>query len=304
MKVEQLEQLIRITELGSMNEAAKDLYISRSSLSSSMKKLEEELGAEIFVRHSKGIRLTEFGTIVLKQAHDICDRVGFLRGVSREKGVQRLAIASMFCSMANDAFADLINDHPDERLQASIEECSLEQVLHRVSGGVCGIGVLTEYSENREIIKHIIEENNMEHHVLCERTLGAIVGRNNPLFNSSREEVELAELLRYPLLENYATPTDHAWEYTRVSVSEANDRIYVSDLGLALRLVSDSAAVMIDSDDSSIYRKLYARTEYRFFPIKGYPKCKTGWIKLRDHQLTTMEQAFLKLFEQKTLFAH
>ncbi len=303
MKIEQLEQLIRITELGSMNEAAKELYISRSSLSSSIKKLEEELGEEIFVRHSKGIRLTDYGAVVLKQAQDICDRIGFLRGASKEKTVRRLTIASMFCSMANDAFADLICDHPNEHLHASINECSLDEVLQRVSNGVCRIGVLTEYSENREIIKHTLEENDLEFHVLCERTLGAIVGRSNPLFYSDRTEVELAELQQYPLLENYATPTDHAWEYTRVSVSDSMARIYVSDLGLALRLVSDSDAVMIDTDDSRIYRKLYARTDYRFIPIKDYPQCKTGWIKLKDLQLTTMEQAFIKQLEQKMLFA-
>ena len=149
-----------------------------------------------------------------------------------------------------------------------------------------------------------MEENDLEYHVLCERTLGAIVGRNNPLFHSDRVEVELAELLQYPLLENYATPTDHAWEYTRVSVSDAKARIYVSDLGLALRLVSDSDAVMIDTDDSRIYRKLYARTDYRFIPIKDYPNCKTGWIKLKDIRLTAMETAFIKLLEEKMLFSH
>jgi DNA-binding transcriptional LysR family regulator len=75
MKIEQLQQLIQVAESGSLNVAAKKLYISRSSLSSSMKQLEDELGESIFVRHSKGIRLTEYGTIVLKQARDICDRI-------------------------------------------------------------------------------------------------------------------------------------------------------------------------------------------------------------------------------------
>lgn len=303
MKIEQLEQLIQIAELGSMNEAAKEMYISRSSLSSSMKNLETELGKPIFVRHSKGIRLTEYGTVVLNQARAICDRVEFLRSSSEENSVQRLTIASMFCSMANDAFADLIRDYPGENIYASIEEYALEQVMHRVSDGICRIGVLTEYEENREIIKHYLEENDLEYHLLCERTLGAIVGRKNPLYYSERDEVELKELLQYPLLENYATPTDHSWVYSRTAATDIRNRIYVSDLGLALRLVADSEAVMIDTDDSHIYCKLYAHTDYRFISIKGFPKCKTGWIALRDTQLNVLEQAFIKLLEQKMLFA-
>jgi DNA-binding transcriptional LysR family regulator len=303
MKIEQLQQLIQVAESGSLNVAAKKLYISRSSLSSSMKQLEDELGESIFVRHSKGIRLTEYGTIVLKQARDICDRIDFLHGTSQEKAAQRLTVASMFCSVANDAFADLVAEHPDNNFRMSIEECPLFQVIQRVGTGICRIGILTEYSENSRTIHHMLEENDLEYHVLSERTLGAIVGKNNPLYLTGRSEIELEELLRHPVLENYATPTDHAWEYTRVSFNDANSRLYVSDLGLALRLVSDTDAVMIDTYDSSIYRNLYARTDYHFIPIRDYPKCKTGWLKLNDTKLTPLEIEFIKLLEQKMLLA-
>ena len=48
MKIEQLQQLLAVVEEGSMNEAAQKLYVARSSLSTSMKNLETELGAPIF----------------------------------------------------------------------------------------------------------------------------------------------------------------------------------------------------------------------------------------------------------------
>ena len=303
MKIEQLEQLIQITKSGSMNEAAKKTFTSRSSLSSSMKNLEEELGGEIFVRHSKGIRLTDFGTLVLKQARDICDRIDFLRDSSRERSVSRLSIASMFCSMANDAFADLMDGYPEENRYASIEDCPLEGVIQRVSDGTCRIGILTEYEENRAVFKHLLEDNDLEVHPLCERTFGAVIGERHPMYATANQEVELQELLQYPLLENYATPTDHAWVYRRAATSDLRNRIYVSDLGLALRLVAESNAVMINTNDNHVYRKLYAHTDYRFIPIKDFPKCRTGWATLQDTQLTTLEQAFVKLLEQKALFA-
>ena len=61
MKIEQLEQLIKIVECGSMNTAAEEMYLARSSLSTSMKRLEEELGEPVFIRHSNGVNLTPFG---------------------------------------------------------------------------------------------------------------------------------------------------------------------------------------------------------------------------------------------------
>ena len=64
MKMEHLQQLLTIVEEGSMNRAAQKLYLARSSLSSSMKNLEDELGAPIFERGSRGVRLTKFGADV------------------------------------------------------------------------------------------------------------------------------------------------------------------------------------------------------------------------------------------------
>ena len=61
MKIEQLQQLLAVVEEGSMNEAAQKLYVARSSLSTSMKNLEAELGALIFERTTRGVMLTAFG---------------------------------------------------------------------------------------------------------------------------------------------------------------------------------------------------------------------------------------------------
>ena len=102
MKIEQLEQLIRIVESGSMNIAAKEMYVARSSLSTSMKHLEAELGGQIFSRHSNGVSLTPFGSTVYHHAREICSRVQFLQGVSSVSQNGQLHISSMYCSMANE----------------------------------------------------------------------------------------------------------------------------------------------------------------------------------------------------------
>lgn len=46
MKIEQLQQLIRIVEKGSINEAAKGLYVARSSLSAAIKILRRNWGSQ------------------------------------------------------------------------------------------------------------------------------------------------------------------------------------------------------------------------------------------------------------------
>ena len=50
MTLQQLKYAITIADSKSMNEAAKKLFISQPSLSSSIHDLEEEIGTELFIR--------------------------------------------------------------------------------------------------------------------------------------------------------------------------------------------------------------------------------------------------------------
>ena len=57
MTIQQLKYLIEVVNKGSINEAAKTLFISQPTLSKSIKLLEQEMGIIIFTRTSKGIVL-------------------------------------------------------------------------------------------------------------------------------------------------------------------------------------------------------------------------------------------------------
>ena len=56
MTLQQLKYVIAIAEKGSINEAAKVLYISQPSLTNAMHDLENDLGIQLFIRNNKGIR--------------------------------------------------------------------------------------------------------------------------------------------------------------------------------------------------------------------------------------------------------
>ena len=61
MTLQQLHQVITIADSGSMNEAAKKLFISQPSLSATVKELEQEIGFNLFVRSNRGIIITPEG---------------------------------------------------------------------------------------------------------------------------------------------------------------------------------------------------------------------------------------------------
>ena len=294
MKIEQLEQLIKIVECGSMNNAAEEMYLARSSLSTSMKRLEEELGEAVFIRHSNGVNLTPFGSTVYNHAREICSRIHFLRGITAKSTDRWLHVASMYCSMANAAFAEFLQKYTTESIDASIEEVSLQTVIELVGEGICEVGIITLFSDTEEVTLRKLEQKKLEYQEIARRQLGAMVGPNNPLYHSKLDSIALQELANYPHLENYATPTDHAWEHKMIPDGYPG-RYVVSDLGLALRIVSETGAVMIDTDDDEIYNSFYANNSFRFIPIRDYPKCKTGWIKHKALPLSPLAQEYVEI---------
>ena len=69
MEIKELNYLIAIAEEKSISKAADRLYMAQSSLSQFLQTLESSLDSKLFVRTSRGVRLTEAGTIMLKYAY-------------------------------------------------------------------------------------------------------------------------------------------------------------------------------------------------------------------------------------------
>jgi DNA-binding transcriptional LysR family regulator len=61
MDFKRLANFIRVAELGSVSQAADRLRVGQPALSRQMRLLEEEIGLPLFVRHRRGIFLTEAG---------------------------------------------------------------------------------------------------------------------------------------------------------------------------------------------------------------------------------------------------
>lgn len=299
MKIDQLQQLMMIVEKGSMNEAANELYIARSALSASMKKLETELGGQLFVRNARGVSLTPFGTHVYHQAEEICSRIDYLHKISQNRSGHSLNVSTMYCSIANAAFYELLRRHEyRDPGSASIEEDALSVVMEKVRDGLADVGIITIFPDSEAITRRKMESMNIEFNEMSRRQLGAFVGPQNALYHSDITEMTLADFLQYPHVENYSIPSDHSWEHRHSPTEGYNSNYLVSDLALALRLVSTTPIAMVDTDDSELYRRFYGCRDVRFIPITDYPRCSIGWIKLKHMELTPIAREFLDILTE------
>lgn len=87
---------MRVASLGSLSKAAEQLHTVQPAVSRQIRLLEEELGVTLLVRHSRGVDLTEAGTIVLQRASRLLQLADELKTevetlYSQPKGLLRLA---------------------------------------------------------------------------------------------------------------------------------------------------------------------------------------------------------------------
>ena len=79
MTLQQLKYAITVADCGSMNEAAKRLFISQPSLSETIKDLETEIGIDIFLRSNRGVVITPEGMEFLGYARQVSEQFGLLQ---------------------------------------------------------------------------------------------------------------------------------------------------------------------------------------------------------------------------------
>ena len=73
MEFYHLRSFVVVAQTGNLTLAAKQLYTTPPAVSAHIKALEEELQVPLFIRTSKGMKLTEKGELLLKKAQKTLD---------------------------------------------------------------------------------------------------------------------------------------------------------------------------------------------------------------------------------------
>lgn len=123
MLISDIHAFLEVAKTKSFSAAAARLRIAQSSLSTRVQRLENHLGTSLFVRHGRGVTLTEAGSRLLSRAQslirEIQDIEADVRSVaSAPKGVVRIAMPpSTSPVLAPRVFARCVTDYPDIKPQ-------------------------------------------------------------------------------------------------------------------------------------------------------------------------------------------
>ncbi|WXL27108.1 LysR substrate-binding domain-containing protein [Ectopseudomonas mendocina] len=139
LRVQHLELLLRLADTGSISETARLSFTAQPSLSKWLKELEDAVGAQLYERHSRGLKPTEHGRMLLIHAERVIGEMKraqeALKAISHGNSF-RISIGTSPAS-ATHLVPDSINHFLKRHPKASIElnEAPMHVLLERLEQG-------------------------------------------------------------------------------------------------------------------------------------------------------------------------
>ena len=198
MTLQQLRYLIAISEHGSINAAAQNLYVSQSNLSTAVKELENELGITIFTRSNRGVTLTNDGTELLGYARQVIEQADMLEAhYAHGRGdYMRLAVSTQHYYFSLQAFINVAEGCASDKYDFTLRECATGQIIEDVRTFRSDIGILYLDSFNARVLKKAIADADLTFSPLFDAAVHVFVGDHHPL--AVKSLVKLEDLEPYP----------------------------------------------------------------------------------------------------------
>ena len=199
MTLQQLKYVIVIADSGSVNSAAKNLYLSQPSLSSAVRDLEEEIGFELFHRSNRGVTITAEGEEFLNYARQVCQQYAlledrFVAGRSRKK----FSVSTQHYTFVINAFVEMVRKVGMKEYEFSILETRTYECVENVRNYKSELGILYLDDFNEKYLTKLFEENNLEFHPLRDCSTCVYLWGEHPL--AHRDQLTMADLEPYPCI--------------------------------------------------------------------------------------------------------
>lgn len=200
MTLQQLKYVIEVANCGSINIAAKRLFITQPSLSNALRELETELNISIFKRTNRGIRVTIDGVEFLGYARQVIEQTELLekRYFNTKPSAQHFSVSTQHYAFAVNAFVDLIKKYGKKEYGFSIRETKTYEIIDDVKNLRSEVGILYLNKFNFKIMNKLFTESNLKFIKLFTAKPHVFISVNNPL--SKQKLVTIKDLENYPYL--------------------------------------------------------------------------------------------------------
>ena len=301
MTLQQLKYALTIADCGSMNEAAKQLFISQPSLSETMKELETEIGLDIFLRSNRGIVITPEGEEFLGYARQVTEQFGLLQSKYIDKKVkEKFSVSTQHYTFAVKAFVETVKQIGMEQYEFAVHETTTISVIENVKNFKSEIGVLYENDFNEKVSNKMFKENGLEFVELFSCDTFVYLWSGHPL--AKQDVITMEELDEYPCLSfdqgknnslYLAEEMKSTYEYRRLI--KANDRATLLNLMIGLNAYTLCSGIICEDLNGN---------DYKAVPLKETEKMRIGYIKRKGAKVSHIGELYieeLKKYKEKVM---
>ena len=202
MTFQQLQYLQEAHKAGSISQAAKNLFLTPSSISVAITNLEQELGYPVFARTAQGLIPTAEGEKVLKYAGRILENYRLLDEIQSNQGAVCLNLGDH--DMLGAAFARLAKEYQAGDVSFIVSNISQESVIQKLLVNEIDLDVRFVYANQGRKLESTAENQGLTWQILTTVPAAARVGPGHPLYNA--EYVTPKELEKETLIEPITRP--------------------------------------------------------------------------------------------------
>ncbi len=292
MTLQQLNYVVKIAETKSMNKAAKELYVTQSALSSTIKSLEDELGTEIFIRTNRGMVLTTDGEKLLSYAKQIVKMTDMItEKFHKDETKQHFSISTQHYSFVVDAFVMLTKELEINSYDLSVDETKTAEIIENVKNLRSELGILYLDSFNRKPLTKTLKENGLEFEPLYDCPVYVFIGTNHPL--AKKKKITFDELAPYPCLA-FDQGEDNAFYFSEEVLSteqyprkiRANDRATMVELMIGLNGYTLGSGILVNE---------LTDTQFVAIPFDTDDVMTIGYIHRKNMPLSDLAQRYLEI---------
>lgn len=192
MELRQLRSFVKAAETSNFSLAAKELFVTQSTFSQSIKKLEEELNVQLFYRNSHDVTLTDAGEELLIYARNtICQADNCVNRMNDimnlKQGTLKIGVTHSFSLVTSETILKFIKKYPGITLKIYNKTMNelMDMLVKREVDFVLSYKPCKQYPQ-------------IESHALFEDKLSVIVKEDHPF--AKLDKIGLDALMKCPLV--------------------------------------------------------------------------------------------------------
>lgn len=289
MNFQQCRYAVAIAEAGSFSQAAKDLFVTQSSLSTSIKELESSLGIRLFHRSKSGVRLTEEGSEFLVAARRILAQVELLENQYQPDKKKDFVVAAQHYDFLSQPFLTVFQQFQQECQSFHLIETTTQKIIESLQSFRSELGILYLTPTNKRSLERHFAQEQLVFQPLGNFVTQIFLRKDHPL--ADKAQLTIQDLADYPQIRfNQEEYEFSHFEEDPLEIPTQQAVIYANDRGTLLNLLCDSDAY---ASGLGIVEG-FAREQIVLIPLTNSDIHTLGVVYHQQRSLSEMAKLFIE----------